>query len=252
MAFDTHRFCWHGIISTDPEKAGAFYTESVGWQLQSAPMGEEQATMFAAVDGAPRAHVMAPPMPGVPSHWQSYLRVEDVDAATRKAVDNGGRQVVPPTDIPVGRFSTVTSPSGAAFSLFRESDPASTNADTRSPGSVHWTELHSTDPEADLAWLVATFGFDLEEMPVPDGVYTVLKTGPEQAAGGVVKSFMRGAPSMWLSWVVVDDVDATLERVRRCGGQVFGEPMDMQGIGRMCVVADSTGAAFGVITPPQA
>jgi len=116
MAYQTNRFCWHGIVSTDTEKAAAFYPAVLGWTAMTVPMGEHNATLFAA-NGVPLAHYMAPPMEGVPSYWDNYIRVDDVDASTTAAVANGGQQLVPPTDIPVGRFSVVTSPSGAIICL---------------------------------------------------------------------------------------------------------------------------------------
>ena len=151
MAYNNLEFCWHGVISTDTEKAKSFYAAALPWTVQTVPMGDSDATMFAA-NNIPRAHLMAPPMEGVPSHWDNYLRVEDVDASTAAAVANGGKLIVPGTDIPPGRFSVVASPSGAMISLFHEADPTSANAPA-GPGSVHWVELHSTNLEADLAWL---------------------------------------------------------------------------------------------------
>ena len=61
-------------------------------------------------------------MDGVPSHWNNYLRVENVDESARSAEAAGGKVLVPGTDIPPGRFCVVASPSGATFSLFREAD----------------------------------------------------------------------------------------------------------------------------------
>jgi long-chain acyl-CoA synthetase len=86
MAYKNLHFCWHGIISTDVDKASAFYPETIGWKLQKFPMGDEEATMLVANE-IPRAHIIAPPMDGVPSHWNNYLRVEDVDATAQAAID---------------------------------------------------------------------------------------------------------------------------------------------------------------------
>jgi hypothetical protein len=47
-------------------------------------MGDSKATMVNVNDSI-MAHYMAPPMPGVPSHWNNYLRVDDVDASAAKA-----------------------------------------------------------------------------------------------------------------------------------------------------------------------
>jgi predicted enzyme related to lactoylglutathione lyase len=57
--------------------------------------------------------------PEVPSYWQIYFQVDDVDAAHRTAVDLGATEMVPPSDFPGGRFSIVSDPQGASFGLLR-------------------------------------------------------------------------------------------------------------------------------------
>lgn len=249
MAYQSNRFCWHGCVSTDTDAAKAFYSEVLGWRVETTPMGDSEATFFVA-GGESLAHLTPPPATGVPSHWNNYLRVEDVDAATKAAVANGGTQMVPPTDIPPGRFSSVTSPSGAAFSLFREADEASSHH-PGGEGSVHWVELHSKDVDADLAWLTKTFGFETSIMEMPDGPYTILKDG-EEMRGGVVASREEKAPSMWLTWIDVKDVDATVARAEKQSGTTIASPFDVPGVGRLGIIQDPTGGVFGVMTPAQA
>jgi len=253
MAYANLKFCWHGVISTDPEAAKAFYTQVLDWTAVSVPMGDQETTMLMAKDGEPRAHLSAPELEGIPSHWDNYLRVEDVDATTQAANDHGGQTIVPPTDIPVGRFSMVTSPSGAVLALFREVDDSVVNPGG-GHGSIHWTELSSTDVSADAQWLKGTFGFTTEDMPMPDGgTYHILKNG-DAMCGGLMASQMPNMPSIWMSWVEVDDVVLTAARVDPAGGKLLGEIMHMPGTGRMVPVIDSTGGLFGIITPeaPQA
>ena len=211
-------------------------------------MGDEAATMVTAA-GIPRAHIMKPPMEGVPPHISSYLRVVDVDAKTQLAVDNGGTLINAPTDIPPGRFSVVQSPSGAVFCLFHEADEASAQNAPKGDGAIHWVELHSTDVDSDVTWLKSSFDLTTDSMAMPDGsTYYILKDGDVQV-GGVMKGMNPNAPSFWLVWVAVPDIDDCVERVKNSGGQAFGDAMDMPGIGRMAVVTDPAGAAFGVITP---
>ncbi len=250
MAYTNNAFCWHGIVTTDIEKAKTFYSEVLGWSVQTMQMGDEEAIMF-SVGGIPRAHLRGPNMPGEPPHWDNYLRVEDVDASTALCVTNGGRQIVPPTDIPPGRFSVIAGPSGAILSLFHEVDPENSTNPPSGNGTIHWVELQSTDIDADRAWLTSSFGFEMGEMPMPQGgTYYLLKDG-EEMRGGACPAFQEGAPSHWLTWVEIDDVDAAAARVKQFGGQTFTDIMDMPNVGRMVVVADSTGGVFGIITPAQ-
>lgn len=246
MAYTTNRFCWHGLITTNMDNSGAFYPEVMGWKVQTTPMGDSTAHMF-AVNDVPLGHYMPPPMEGVPPHWENYLRVDDVDASAAAAVENGGTLLVPGTDIPPGRFAVVTSPSGAAISLFHEADEE--GATHHPGGGVHWVELHSTDIDADRVWLEKTFAFEISEMPMPEGAKYYLLNYDGEMRGGAMAGHFPDAPSMWLTWFEVDDADAALARVKSNGGQAYSEPMDMPGVGRMAVVADNNGAAFGIIKP---
>lgn len=250
MAYVNNKFCWHGIITEDVEKAKAFYSETIGWGITTMQMGDETATMVTAAD-IPRAHIMLPPMEGVPNHISSYLRVEDVDAGVEAAVAHGGTVVAPPTDIPPGRFSAVASPSGAVFLLFHEADEETAQNPPPGVGAIHWVELHSTDIAKDVEWLTSAFGLTTGMMDMPNGgTYHLLNDGDTQV-GGAMQTMSPEAPSHWLVWVAVDDVDACLGRIKDRSGKVFNEPMDMKGVGRMAAVADNQGAAFGVITPDQ-
>lgn len=250
MAYQTNHFCWHGCNSTNTEAAKAFYTKVIGWRALDVPMGDTTATMFmSGEDGV--AHLSEPPTAGVPSHWNNYLRVDDVDASTAAAAKNGGTVLVPPTDIPPGRFSMVASPSGATFALFHEAGDDSEN-NKGGPGKVHWVELHSQDLDADVAWLSNSFGFETGDMPMPDGsTYKLLKKDGEMCAGAM-KAQQPGVPSMWLAWIEVADVDAAVSTAKDGGGNVLSPIMDMPGVGRMAMVQDPTGGVFGVITPPSA
>ena len=212
-------------------------------------MGDEVATMLAAADGIPRAHVMLPPMEGVPPHISSYLRVADVDAGLAAAIESGGSMVVPPADIPPGRFAGVASPSGAVFLLFHEADEASAENPGASNGAIHWVELHSTDLATDVAWMESSFGIGHQKMQMPDaGDYFIFVDGETQV-GGAMAAMSPEMPSAWMVWFQVDDVDACADRIKGKGGQILSDVMDMEGIGRMYVAMDSTGAAFGIITP---
>ena len=63
---------------------------------------------------------MNPMVPAeVPSYWQIYFTVEDVDSAFRKAIDLGATEFLSPQDFPGGRFAIVSDPEGASFGLLK-------------------------------------------------------------------------------------------------------------------------------------
>ena len=63
---------------------------------------------------------MNPMVPAeVPSYWQVYFAVEDVDSAFRKAIDAGASELLPPQDFPGGRFAIVSDPQGSSLGLLK-------------------------------------------------------------------------------------------------------------------------------------
>jgi len=247
MAFDTNRFCWHGCVSTDVEAAKEFYSNVIGWQVNSVPMGDMDATLFSVGDKF-FAHVSPPSIEGTPSHWSSFLRVDDVDASTKKSVENGGTELLAPNDIPPGRFSVVSTPSGASMALFHEADPDDSYHHDTAPGLVHWVELQSTNASADLAWLKSTFGFTTDEMPMPTGQYHILKRGDEPS-GGVMALDNNDMPANWMVWINVADVDETMSKAQKHAGEVIAPVFAIPEVGRMGVIKDPAGGVLGVITP---
>ena len=58
-----------------------------------------------------------------------------------------------------------------------------------------------------------------------------------------------GVPPVWVSYVKIDDIDGAAARAAEAGGAVFMPPMDVLDSGRMTLIQDPTGAAFGVWSP---
>jgi predicted enzyme related to lactoylglutathione lyase len=54
-----------------------------------------------------------------PAHWLVYFATEDTDATVAKASELGAVTLVPPTDIPPGRFAVIMDPEGAAFAVIK-------------------------------------------------------------------------------------------------------------------------------------
>jgi predicted enzyme related to lactoylglutathione lyase len=115
--------CWNELVTSDLDKAMAFYVGAFGWETAvhdfGPPMGKY--TLFRA-GGKDAGGAMTLP-PGVEKpHWLFYFLADDVDARTRKAGEIGAKVCVEPRDIPgIGRFSVVADPCGATFALFKSS-----------------------------------------------------------------------------------------------------------------------------------
>jgi predicted enzyme related to lactoylglutathione lyase len=113
-------FGWPELNARGLDRAIPFYERVFGWTHSESPYGEGQTYTQFEHDGQPigGALEMSPQIPAeTPSYWATYFTVDDVDAAFRKAVQLGGREMVAPSDYPGGRFAIVSDPQGAAFGL---------------------------------------------------------------------------------------------------------------------------------------
>jgi predicted enzyme related to lactoylglutathione lyase len=116
-------FGWAELNARGVDLALPFYAAVFGWESRTSPMGEGQPpyTEFlrdgASVAGAWEMNTMVPA--GVPSYWQVYFAVEDVDAAFGKALELGAQEMLAPQAFPGGRFAIVTDPQGASFGLLK-------------------------------------------------------------------------------------------------------------------------------------
>ncbi len=115
-------FTWSELVAPPNERTASFYETVTGLKLISVPMGDGSDYDGFTLDGTADTMVagtMPPQMPGIPPHWAIYFGAEDVDASTAKVSELGGKVLVEPFDIPVGRMAVVADPQGATFSLFR-------------------------------------------------------------------------------------------------------------------------------------
>lgn len=116
-------FTWPELATPDPAGSVAFYSGLFGWKTKP-ESGFDTAPYVEWINGEAHIGGLMPMRgemwQGVPPHWMLYVTVADCDADAAKVASLGGRVRVPPTDIPnVGRFSVVSDPQGATFSLIQ-------------------------------------------------------------------------------------------------------------------------------------
>jgi predicted enzyme related to lactoylglutathione lyase len=242
------KFVWFEHVSRDPKRAQAFYGDVLGWTVQRFPMGDQTYEMIYAADTMIGGYD-TPKSGRQPSHWISYVSVEDVDAAAKAAAANGGTVVEAPYEIPgVGRTARIADPQGAEICPFKNSagDPADQDA---TQGQFFWNELHTTDAAKALAFYQKVVGFSSRAMDMgAGGTYHILgKNGVDR--GGATTHLAPGVSPHWLPYVFVDDPDATLAKANKLGATIQFGPEDIPGVGRFGVLQDPTGAVLAVMKP---
>ncbi|MBX3272752.1 MAG: VOC family protein [Sandaracinaceae bacterium] len=121
---------------------------------------------------------------------------------------------------------------------------------TYTPGMFVWRELNVPDLDKAKGFYGELFNWAFEDVPMGDFDYPMIKAG-DQAIGGMMK--MEGAehPPHWMSYVSVEDVDASAKAAAARGGKVAVGPMDIPNVGRFAVVGDPDGAWVTVFRAAQ-
>ena len=117
-------------------------------------------------------------------------------------------------------------------------------------GEFSWCELITDDVKGAKKFYTKLFGWETEEMSMPEGMtYTVIKVGGK-GIGGIMKTpkEAKGLPPMWVTYVTVDDVDKVVKKAEKLGAKIHVEPTDIPDVGRFAVLLDPQGAAINVIT----
>jgi len=116
-------------------------------------------------------------------------------------------------------------------------------------GGFAWYELLTTNAAAARAFYASVVGWEAKDAStaaLPYGVFSAGKT----EVGGLMElppdALRMGAEPRWVGYVAVDDIDGTVENLKRLGGSVYVPPTDSN-IGRVAIVADPQTATFGIV-----
>jgi predicted enzyme related to lactoylglutathione lyase len=125
-----------------------------------------------------------------------------------------------------------------------------TERDGYEHGVPCWVDTWQEDPDTAATFYAGVFGWDVEK-GTPAGTdvryYMCRLRGRDVAAIGSPPP--TGLPPAWTTYVRVDDADAAAASAVKAGGALLAEPFGSLDGGRMAIVADPSGAVFGVWTP---
>ena len=117
-------------------------------------------------------------------------------------------------------------------------------------GSICWTELGTKDLGAAKKFYTELFVWKVNDSKGASGMeYSEIEIGGRHVGGMYqLREEMGNMPSHWISYIAVDDVDKTAQRVTELGGKINMPIMDIPHVGRFCVITDPTGATIALIT----
>ena len=119
-------FSLHELLTTDLTSAKEFYGELLGWTFTETTNinGNPYIVIHNEgefIGGMMQKEEFVPD--DVPSLWDPYIAVDNVEASAKRVEELGGKIVLPPTDIPkLGRFCVIKDPQGASLNLITYED----------------------------------------------------------------------------------------------------------------------------------
>ena len=143
--------CWVDTVQQDVDAATEFYGGLFGWTFQDVmPPGTGARYVIAQLDGHD-VGAIAGPLEATAA-WNTYVAVDDADAAVRRLVSAGASIRSAPADAGEGgRGAVLVDPEGAEFRIWQARRRLGAQA-VNLPGAWNFSDLHTTDPAAAVAF----------------------------------------------------------------------------------------------------
>ena len=124
----THgQFNWNELIAADPDRAMAFYAETLGWSFEAETMPTGDTYWLILADGAPVGGIMPASASYIPydgDRWMTFIHCDDLDGATKRAAASGAVVLRAPWRVPgVGRVCVLREPGGAVVGWMTPAAP---------------------------------------------------------------------------------------------------------------------------------
>jgi len=122
---------------------------------------------------------------------------------------------------------------------------------------VHF-ELPYADAARDTAFYRSAFGWNTETTGAEMGHYVLATTTASDAKGPTTPGAINGGlfkrsadkPAQFPSVVIaVQDIRASMDKVKKAGGNVLGDPMEIPGVGKYVSFMDPEGNRVSMLQP---
>jgi predicted enzyme related to lactoylglutathione lyase len=242
------KFVWLDLATENPASARAFYGAVFGWRFRDAAGVPASYALIENASGKV-AGVFRHERPAgatVGARWLALISVSDPQRAASLVRERGGEVLLPPKAFRGrGTHAVFRDPDGAVFGVLasEDGDPPDTPVED---GDLFWLDLFAPDPAKSAAFYAAIAGYQVDVGDVAGRTRTILSTSGIARAGVARMPPGVNRPA-WLPYILVDNVPATLERVRRAGGKVVMPPRADLLAGNLAVIADREGGVIGIV-----
>jgi uncharacterized protein len=176
-----------------------------------------------------------------------YIGTSDAERLAKSVQEAGGSVIAPPFDVgDQGRMAVFQDPSGAFISGWQATRMRGFQSE--GANAFGWAEVSARGVDKVLPFYQRIFGWAAKATGSAEQAYTEFQVDGDSIVGAVEMNPMVPAevPSYWLVYFTVDDVDASYRTAIDAGAREMLPPMDFPG-GRLAIVGDPQGAAFGLM-----
>ena len=249
--------CWVDVEARDVQAAADFYAALFGWSYAEAgEPGAGDPYLFARLDGRDVGAIQAGDSD---AGWVSYISCDDLEETCARVERQGGAVLVAPSEgDEYGRSATCRDAQGALFRLWQPGTHHGSQI-VNTPGAWNFSDLHTPDPEAALAFYGEVFGWTVDPRlgagmirlhgygdhlaatSDPD-IHTRQESLPEGFAD-VIAGLTPDAPkASWQIRFAVADRDASVATAREQGATIESQA-DTEW-SKDAVIVDPQGARF--------
>ncbi len=115
---------------------------------------------------------------------------------------------------------------------------------------IHF-EIPATDPEKVGNFYKEVFDWEISQY---EGVsdYWLVMAGPKEEKYGISGAiYKRGANDKTINTISVEDVKEAMKKVKKAGGEILGEVMNIPNVGLIVQAKDIEGTQFGMLQVPE-
>jgi uncharacterized protein len=193
--------CWVDIEEADVEEAARFYGVLFGWTfLESEP---KLRYLIARLDGQDAAGIGRLNSPDVTAArspaWTTYISVRDIEQVAARLVAAGGRITEPPSTLDEAALTaSCVDREGIPFRLWQATRRPGAQA-ANSPGAWNFSDLHTADPDASIAFYTQVFGWKFDDIGFRDhDSSTGIRRSPRgDVRPGNPRASIRGPGAAW-------------------------------------------------------
>ncbi|RDV08032.1 VOC family protein [Arthrobacter sp. RT-1] len=262
--------CWVDTEQPDVEAAKEFYGGLFGWTFEDVmPPGAPGRYLIARLDGQDVGGLAGGA--GGTTAWNTYVAVDDADAAVNRLAAAGAKVLSPPEDAGEGgRSAVLADPQGVVFRIWQAKRRLGAQA-VNQPGAWNFSDLHTADRNEAIAFYENAFGWQVDDVGfglmirrpgygdhLEATIYPDIRKrqtdfsappGFEDAIAWIGDTSTNEPPHWHVTFAVADRDQAVLD-AERLGAQVLSQ--EDTGWTRQALIRDPQGAEFTAsqFTPP--